>query len=273
MVLVNEKYFDGYLKSFMDQLSKAVEQKWDGLFYFGGMEGAGKTTFALQVASYLDPNFNIENVVFDGESFVSACIKAKPKTAIVFDESYNVFNNRNHANKLTNKVISMLTMIRSKQLFILIVSPTFFDLSKYLIVHRSRAFINVYAKDMKRGFFSFYNYEKKAELYHRGKREHNMNVVKPLFWGRFTNWTPLDMCAYEERKQKAISALANNNEKEKKVLSDEALIGARLEAESRILKFLKNNQLLKFGALSRVAESYYEIGSGALTKRLDKIKI
>ena len=268
-----DKYYDGYLKSFMDQLDKAVDENWDGLFYIAGIEGGGKSTLAFQMADYLDPKFNINNIVFNGEDFINKCINAPPKSCIVFDESYMVFNSAMHANKLTIKIKTMLTMVRSRNLFMIIVSPTFFDINKYLIIHRSRAFINVYANNMKRGFFSFYNYDKKLRLYHKGKKDHNIHAEPPHFRGRFTKWSPIDLDEYEIRKQKAVSDLEENKEKEKNKLGDDAINSARLGGELSILKFVKNAQLLKFGALSRVAENYFDIKLGALSKRLIKVEI
>ena len=95
-------------------------------------------------------------------------------------------------------------MIRKKQLFILIVAPTVFDIDYYIICFRSLALINVYADGLQRGFFEFYNRQRKKELYIKGKRTHDMNVNRPNFKGRFTKWSVLDSELYEKRKDEGI---------------------------------------------------------------------
>jgi len=117
------------------------------------------------------------------------------------------FNSRMFMNKATNTIISMLTMIRKKQLFIIIVAPTFFDITKYIAIHRSRALIHVYSKGLERGFFTFYNRERKLELYIKGRRDHNMRVTKPNFIGSFTKWFPLEDEDYQVKKDESIRAL------------------------------------------------------------------
>lgn len=200
-------YIDGYLKNNLDLLKEAVSKKWDGLFYVCGYEGDGKTMLSAQALSYLDPSFDINRCCFTPEQFAKAVEEAKPQQAVLFDEAYLTFTNMSFHKEATKQIISLLTMIRKKQLFICIVAPTFFDINKYLVIHRSRFVLRVYADGLERGFFLFYNRTRKHELYIRGKREHNFNVVKANFHGRFTKAFPVDEEAYEKKKDAAITLL------------------------------------------------------------------
>lgn len=209
MVSINGKdyYFDGWLKSNLDELKALVNLKWDGLGFICGYEGDGKSWFASQVAYYLDPTYNIDRCVFTGKQFLAAVDDAKPFQAIVFDEAHNAFANTNRYEEVNRIIISKLTMIRKKQLFILIVAPTFFDLRKYLIIHRARFMIHVEAKGRERGYFRFFNRKNKHTLYVLGKKTENMYAIKPNFVARFTKWFPLDEEAYELKKDEATEEL------------------------------------------------------------------
>ena len=207
VVFEKGKYIDGYLQKNMDAVKKAVTLKWDCLLFISGYEGDGKSTLAAQLAYYLDNSFNLTRVVFTPEQFKDACLNGKPKTAIVFDESYYAFTSQATMTKSARVLNSMLTMIRKKQLFIFIVAPTFFDIQKYIAVHRSRFLIHIYSKGLERGFFAFYNRARKQQLFMKGRRENNMSVTKPNFIGRFTKWFLVDEAAYDKKKEDSIQQI------------------------------------------------------------------
>jgi len=114
------------------------------------------------------------------------------------------FNTGARMTKEAREVKGLLTMIRKKQLFIIIVAPTVFDIDYYIICFRSLALINVYAKGLERGYFAFYNRDQKEKLYIKGKKTHDMKVAKPNFIGRFTKWNILDSDKYEKKKDEGI---------------------------------------------------------------------
>ena len=207
VVFEKGKYIDGYLQKNLEMLKKAVDLNWDACGFFSGFEGDGKTTLAIQLAYYVDRSFNLDRIVFTGDQFKDACLLAKNKEAIVFDESYYDFTSAATLTKQSRLLRSMLTMIRKKQLFIFIVAPTFFDIQKYIAVHRSRFLIHVYSKGLERGFFAFYNRARKQQLFMKGRRENNMSVTKPNFIGRFTKWFLVDEVAYDKKKESSIQQL------------------------------------------------------------------
>jgi len=207
VVFEKGKYIDGYLQKNLEMLKKAVDLNWDACGFFSGFEGDGKTTLAIQLAYYVDRSFNLDRIVFTGEQFKTACLNGKPKTAIVFDESYYAFTSQATMTKSARVLNSMLTMIRKKQLFIFIVAPTFFDIQKYIAVHRSRFLIHIYSKGLERGFFAFYNRARKQQLFMKGRRENNMSVTKPNFIGRFTKWFLVDEAAYDKKKEDSIQQI------------------------------------------------------------------
>lgn len=263
MVKVNigdkDLYVDGYLKENLDLLKQLVGKNWDGVGFICGYEGDGKTTLASQMCHYLDNTFNLDRVVFTPQEFLEAILNAKPHQAILFDEGYLVFNTRSWANKITNLLVSTLTTIRKKQLFILIVAPTFFDIQKFIVVHRSRFMIHVYAKGIERGYLRFFNRETKHQLYIQGKKFDNFYCVKPNFIGRFGKDFLLDEDEYDNKKTKSFEQFRQSLGKKSPQEIDPNL--AR-NAQLHVVKWLKDRGLLQHGALQPLAEEYFNLSIG-----------
>lgn len=204
----NQYYIDGYLRDNLDQAKKVIREDWDMLFVFDGMEGSGKSVLAMQCAYYLDPDPKLfDRYAFSPGQFRKAVLNAKPYQAVIYDEAHSGLNARAAMTMINRNLISMLSEIRQKNLFVFVILPTFFDLDKYVALWRSRALIHVYtAKGMQRGYFSFYNASSKKLLYMKGKKLYKYGVQKPNFIGRFTNYYPLNEQEYRARKRDALGA-------------------------------------------------------------------
>lgn len=248
-----QRYFDGYLHSNLEILQEAVRRDFDGVIYLGGYEGNGKSTFAMQCAAAVDPTFCLDRVCFDMKEFETRIRESSPGQAIVLDESWKDVNSGARHAASAQRFIRLLTENRKKRLFIFVVAATFFDINKYLLIHRSRAYIEIYTKGLDRGYFSFYDRERKKDLYIRGKRDWNMGLVPPTFRGCFQNWLPFSKEEYEAKKDKAINALNDEHDK-KKELSDEDIQKIRWDAVTGVVEHLKSKRFLKLGALNEVAE-------------------
>lgn len=240
----DSRYYDGYMQSNLDMLKEAVRLKWDGILLYGGFEGDGKTTICAQHMAYLDPTFNLDRVVFSVEALGKLMDTLPPGSAIQYDESWKSASNMNRYAEEQRKLIRMLTEKRRKRLYIGIVCATFFDLNRYFVIHRARAYIHVYTEGLQRGYFSFYNRKQKQELYIKGKRDWDMRVSQPAFRGRFTNWMPFDGDAYDLKKEE----LTKENPQEERELHVD-LESVRKEAYNVPIAFFNNNGWLKVGAL------------------------
>ena len=64
-------------------------------------------------------------------------------------------------------------------------------LKRYFATARSRALVHVYTKGMSRGYFRFYNYQKKLRLYVTGYKymDYTIGKVYPDFNGTFKAWS------------------------------------------------------------------------------------
>jgi hypothetical protein len=254
MVKVNiqgtERYYDGYMVSNLDLLKEAVAKNWDGVLLYGGLEGDGKSTKCSQDLAYLDPSFNIDRVCFSVDELGELMDKLPPGSAVQYDESWKSASSMNRYAQEQNKLIRMLTEKRRKRLYIGIVCATFFDLNRYFVIHRARAYVHIYAEGLQRGFFSFYNRQQKQDLYIKGKRDWNMKVVQPGFRGRFTNWMPFSSEEYELKKER----LTKEKTPDEPVMTID-LEQVRREAYAVPVAFLNNNGWLKSGALQAWANA------------------
>lgn len=208
-----EIYLDGYLKQNLDHLHEYTERDWDNVCLVVGYEGCGKSTFTMQPCLYLDTTFSINNVVFTPEQFEDAVDNAPPQSAIQWDESDAITGH--HASKKIQLLKSKMKRIRKKNLHIFMITPTFFDMNKYFVMHRPRLLIHVYADGYERGYFRFFNKDQLRELYLNGKKEWNMYAANPNFRGRFTDLPDdfaVDFESYEEKKDTATEKMLDEDE-------------------------------------------------------------
>lgn len=201
----NKFYLDGYLKSNLDIAKDAVKEDWDMVFLIDGMEGSGKSVLGIQICKYLDENFDVDNIAFTPNDFIEKVKAAKQYSAVLYDEAYAGLSSRATLSATNKVLVSMLSEIRQKNLFVVIIQPCFFELDRYVSLWRGRALLHVYTKEkLKRGQYAFFNYEKKKLLWILGKRHFTYNKPTSDFVGTFINQYPIDEKEYRKRKGKAL---------------------------------------------------------------------
>lgn len=206
--LRTEIYLDGYLKENLDTAHELVMKNWDNIGFISGYEGDGKSSLAQTIGLYLDATLNLDKIVFTPQQFFDAVDKADKSTVIIWDEADDL--GEQWYKDILQALKSKMKRIRKRNLHIILVTPTIFDLNKYFVIARTRWLIHVYADGTERGFFRFFNREQKKKLYIHGNREWDMDAAKPNFFGRFTKLPegfPIDQQAYENKKEEATKAL------------------------------------------------------------------
>ena len=216
-------YMNKYLKNNVDNyLVKAVMKKFDGNILISGMEGSGKSCTAFTIAKYVDPTFpglplndgttrrTCERIVFTQQQFMEQVDKAKPRTAIVWDEMVMGGLAQDASSEAQKVLIKKMVTIRKKQLFLIFILPSIFMLRLYFAVFRSRALIHFYSPDgISRGRFKFYSYDTKRRLFILGKKEYNQDCVRPDFVGDCTNTMGFffNIKEYDKKKEEAIQQI------------------------------------------------------------------
>jgi len=206
-------YLDPLLKKNLDEkvIPSLQKKDKDCVIVIDGMEGGGKSTFAFQIGKYVDPTLNLSRVVFDAEGFREAIFKAKKGQCVIFDEAFTGFSSRSSLSAINRALVSLMMQMRQKNLFVIIVLPTFFLLDKYVALFRTKALIHVYENKGVRGYFRLYNRKKKKLLYLMGKQTYSYGnqasgkYVRTKFKGRFYGVFALgdEKCEKEYRKKKA----------------------------------------------------------------------
>jgi len=199
-------YIDGYLKKKLDKMLEYQRKDFDVCTTFTGKEGSGKSTLALICAWYLtNGKFGVDNIVEGTEDVVEKLDKAKKGSVLIIDEGSLLFSSRETMSKEQRSVTKILNVLRQKNIILFIVAPSFFDLSKYIAVHRSNCLINVYVKGLRRGRFAYFNESKKKSLYLHGKKQNNnYEAVSPLFRGRFLDFRPPFHEEYLKTKERSL---------------------------------------------------------------------
>ena len=164
---------DGFLKDNLDYVKREVIRKdFDSFICVTGREGFGKSTLAGQIALYLDPTYNLDRCTFTAEQFEEACRFAEQHQAVVFDETMGYLSSRGAMSKFNRKLIKIMSEMRSKNLFVILCIPNFFELDRYAAIHRTTGLIRVY----KRGCWELYNYRNKKILYLKGNLPSNRSA-------------------------------------------------------------------------------------------------
>ncbi len=215
-IIKHHFFLDGYLKSNLDFVKHAVIKKnYDGFIVISGREGFGKSTLAGQIAVYLDPTYDLSRCCFTADQFIESAEEAKKFQAIVFDETMGYLSSRGAMSSFNRDLIKIFSEMRSKNLFIILCIPNFFELDRYPAMHRSTGLLYIY----KRGVFGSYDYNTKKKLYLIGKKYYSYSVP-PNFRGKFSKYFPLNDIEYETKKQNAINSF-RKTKKEGKSLENE----------------------------------------------------
>jgi hypothetical protein len=211
-------YIHPRLKKSLDDKIKGSLQKKDKDFVMciDGKEGAGKSIFAFQIGKYVDPSLDLSRVVFNAEQFREAIFKAKKGQCIVYDEAITGLSSRASLSGVNRVLISLMMQMRQKNLFVIIVLPTFFLLDKYVALFRARVLIHVYECKGRRGYFRVYNSKLKTRLYLLGKHTYSYvsKKVRTNFRGRFYGVFALGdeklELLYKKNKEKALMEVEHN---------------------------------------------------------------
>lgn len=222
--MVQIKIPNSNIEYFMeDRLENSLRTKIKPLLYekdedcviaLDGNEGAGKSTMAFQIGKFIDPTLNLSRIVFNAESFKSVILKAKPKECIIFDEAFTGFSSRASLSGVNRALVSLVMQMRQKNLFVIVVLPTFFLLDKYVALFRTQFLVHVYKNKGIKGYFKIYNRTKKKLLFLGGRQTYSYNVkfgkkklesrFKGRFYGVFALGDKTIEKKYRKMKEKAL---------------------------------------------------------------------
>lgn len=210
-------FIDNVARSNLDEVRyRVLEKDFDFVTVVDGREGSGKSVLAMQYGAYLDPNFSLDNIVFTAEDFIKKIKdpKIKKGACILLDEGFNAINSRASMSEINRSMGAIATEMRQKNLFIIIVLPSFFDLDKQFALHRASSLIHVYLKDsVERGQYLIFPRSKKLYLYLNGKKTYNYSKPKSPFPPcKFSKHYVVDEEEYRRKKADAFKKRTVSNQ-------------------------------------------------------------
>ena len=261
---------DNLLQPELEKIKLAVKKKdRDYVMVIDGEEGSGKSVLAQQLAITFDPNFTLDQICFNADQFL-ARLKQSPKhTCIVLDEAYNAANARASLTEVNRSLIGVATEMRQRNLFVIIVIPSFFDLDKYFALWRCRSLFHVYFGEKgERGRYIIFPKKEKKYLYLTGKKFYDYSKPRspypPLSFG---NYYTVDEMEYRRKKEDAfkkriVSNLAKRWKHQRDSLINEMYHNQQIKTGNFEKIFIKwGGKPLSMRELQRIVQTYDTEGS------------
>lgn len=247
MVKKDEYFIDPVLLKELEKIKKAVTQKdRDYVMVIDGEEGSGKSVLAFQIAKYLDKKFCLDKITFNSDQFINLLKKSNKYSCIILDEAFNSANSRASLTEVNRSLIGVATEMRQRNLFVIIVIPSFFDLDKYFALWRCRSLLHVYFKeDGARGQYIIFPKNKKKYLYLMGKKFYDYSKpVSPYPPCSFNNYYAVNEEDYRYKKAEAfrkrtVSNLARRWKAQRDALINELYHNLKLNTSKYEQIFLK----------------------------------
>jgi len=213
-------YISGYWAKNLDNIIDGVMNKnTSAVIIFDGRSGLGKTTLSGQTGCYINsktkkymgtknPKFSLDNMAWTPDTFVEKLKHANKGDIIILDEAM-IVSNRSTMSEMNKMVVSMMSMIRSKQIFVIFNINSIFDMDRNLPLHRADVLIHLYSEDDKFAGRGRYMCVPSAKgklkmLYILGKKYYDYSKARPAFIDKFTPFFPFNEKEYDKRKNYAI---------------------------------------------------------------------
>jgi len=204
------RYIDGYLYENLNLMADKIsaDMTFLGICFSSTLEvGTGKSVFCTQVGEAwtdiinkkynLNYEFTEKNLVFNPKDLIERAFQLPRYSFILLDE----WEEASYWSELAIALRGFLRKCRQLNLFIMVIIPNWFQLPLSYAVSRSVFSVDVrFETGFKRGFFDFYGFESKKNLYIKGKKFHNYKVSRADFIGRFTDGYGLPEKEYRASK-------------------------------------------------------------------------
>jgi energy-coupling factor transporter ATP-binding protein EcfA2 len=195
------------LRELLDGFKWAIHnKKQSAVVLVDGRSGMGKTTVSMQMGKYMTPNFNLDMVHFTPEAFLEALTKTNKGDTLIFDEAM-LLSSRSALSAINKMIVVAMSMIRSKNLFIIFNVNSIFDLDRNLVLSRADLLLHCYGDSMtdKGKFVAFFKgadgRDRIKELYIFGKKYYSYSQSKGNFFAPFSSEFVVKEEEYEIKKK------------------------------------------------------------------------
>jgi hypothetical protein len=206
------------LKELLDGFKWAIlKKKQSAVVIVDGRSGMGKTTLSFQCAMYMSPNFSLSHVYFTPEKFLDALAIAQKGDTLVFDEAM-LLSSRAALSQMNRMIVIAMSMIRSKNLFIIFNVNSIFDLDRNLALSRADLLLHCYGDSLtdKGKFIAFFKggdgLDRIKDLYINGKKFYSYGKPKANFYTKFSSYFVVDELEYERLKQEGVNKFLSGSQ-------------------------------------------------------------
>ena len=197
-------FMDSPLRAGLDLIKNTCQGKdedWLGIVV--GKERSGKSVFGMQLGWYLARPlpFTADNVVYTVKEFVEAIYKAPRGSSIIFDEAGRGGSSSQRWTVISNILRNTLMETGQKNLKLLLITPSIFELTPYLKYERSKVLFLTYKVRTRKGFWAAWFGDNKNNLIYKASKARKFGVgVKQNLGGTFPNYYTIPEEIYRKKK-------------------------------------------------------------------------
>lgn len=203
-----EYYIDPKINWFIKNkiLPSLQKEDKDYLILVDGYEGSGKSTFVAQLGKAVDPSLELSRICMTADEFKEAIINAKKGQCVIYDEAVTGLSAADSITRIGRLLKSLMMQMRQKNLLVVVILPSLFEMNRYAVLSRARFFFHIYESSGRRGYWVGYNQRDTRKLYLGGKKSYSY-ILRSRFKGRFYGKFPVDKEGYLKKKEEALMKL------------------------------------------------------------------
>lgn len=203
-----KSYLDRTLRNNLDDMQEDVRKDDDIVIVIDGKERIGKSLLGMVVGWYLSGGkLQLKDICLSPEEFKERIRLSQQYDVIIFDECYLGLAAADWASTYNRLIKRMLVTCGQRNLMIILILPSVFDLDKYVALHRADCLLHCFKFKGLRGHFSFYNNRRLQKLYIYGKKIYSYWQPKPNFARKFVNFYPVNEAEYRKKKSDSLNEL------------------------------------------------------------------
>jgi len=241
-------YINQRLQANLQQISKRLKQKdQDFVMVIDGAEGVGKSVFGMQIGMHVDPTLSLDRICMSHGEFKDVIKKANQYQCIIYDEAFTGLSSRSSLSQINRMLVTLMMQMRQKNLFVIVILPSFFMLDKYVALWRARCLIHVYESKGRRLFFVFNRKNKKILWLNGSKTYTYAETIRRQgidFKGEFHGKYVVSEKDYRDKKRKALEHFDELIDEHKKYMIQRNVLINILHDEFK-LSAVKQQQLFE----------------------------
>lgn len=217
-------------KQWIRYTKQRIKKNKNAMYFIGGPTGSGKTFCSLRIAEELDPEFDIDRVVFNGVELMDLINSGKLRkgSVVVFEEAGIEMSNKNWQSTINKMLNYLIQTFRHRNFILIFNSPymDFVDASTRKLFHAELITMGIdFNKNQVRLKPQMLQYNaRNKKFYYKYLRVITQNGVLPIKVWRVDKPSSSLLKEYEKKKsafttqlnKKIYEELKNANEKNKK---------------------------------------------------------